>query len=204
MCDDAPVVGGGDWRGNARAARLPRLARAAPDADPAHPTPGGREEVAATLRAVRGRLRRQPLRAEGVDPHAGHPGAYHRPVADGRRPRVLVVEDDAPTREFLEDALALEGYRVRAAPDGAAGLAVLRAWRPDAIVLDLVMPHVDGRAFRAAQRALPAADVPVLLISATWARELERIARDLGAAAWLAKPFGVDDLLAAVGRLTRR
>ncbi|HEV8639235.1 MAG TPA: response regulator [Chloroflexota bacterium] len=68
-------------------------------------------------------------------------------------------------------------------------MAVLRERRPDAIVLDMVMPDVDGSVFRAAQLDRPeAADVPVLLLSATRAADLETVVRDVGAAAWLTKP----------------
>jgi DNA-binding response OmpR family regulator len=124
-------------------------------------------------------------------------------VGGGRR--VLVVEDDAATRRLLAEVLADAGDRVRAAADGAAGLAVLRRWRPDAIVLDVGMPGVDAAVFRAAQLDLPAAaGVPVLLVSATRAADLAVIARDLGAAAWLPKPFDVDALVATVARLTGR
>jgi DNA-binding response OmpR family regulator len=125
--------------------------------------------------------------------------------ADRRRRRVLVVEDDELTRMLIEDVLALEGYQVRTAADGAAGLAILREWRPDAIVLDVTMPDVDAPVFRAVQFDSPdLADVPVLLLSARSARDLQIIAQDLGTAAWLTKPFDVDVLKAAVARLVVR
>lgn len=118
---------------------------------------------------------------------------------------MLVIEDDEPIRLLFAEVLAGEGYRVRTAADGTAGLAVLKEWRPDTIVLDVGLPAADAAAFRAAQRDLPGvADVPVLLVSATRAAELERTAGALGAAAWLAKPFDLDDLLAALARLTGR
>jgi two-component system OmpR family response regulator len=118
------------------------------------------------------------------------------------RPRVLVVEDDDAIRGLLEDLLEIEGYDVRAAADGTAGLAILRQWRPDAIVLDVVMPDGGASAFRAGQRGLAEAeDVPVLLVSATRVADLGCIARDLGATDWLAKPFDLDTLASAVARL---
>jgi DNA-binding response OmpR family regulator len=116
-----------------------------------------------------------------------------------------VVEDDDLLHRLIGDVLTEAGYEVRVALDGEAGLALLRGWRPDAIVLDVVLPDGDAPVFRAAQRELDrAGGVPVLLISATRADELKELARDVGAAAWLAKPFSVDDLVAAVGRLTAR
>jgi DNA-binding response OmpR family regulator len=117
---------------------------------------------------------------------------------------VLVVGDDEGVRELLVAALSEDGYRVRAAADGVAGIAELRRWRADAIVLDVVMPGADAAVFRALQIGLPgAADVPVVLLSATRAAEPEQVARDLGAAAALPKPFRVDQLLAIVARLAR-
>jgi DNA-binding response OmpR family regulator len=81
---------------------------------------------------------------------------------------------------------------------------VLRGWPADAIVLDVVMPEADAAVFRALQIGLPdVADVPVVLLSATRAADLEQVAGDLGAAAWLPKPFRVEELLAIVARLTR-
>ena len=81
---------------------------------------------------------------------------------------VLVVEDDAPTREMIAALLEDEGYHVRTAADGAHALGLLRGWRPDAIVLDVAMPGVDAVEFRAVQVGIPGAgDVPVLLTSAT-------------------------------------
>ena len=119
--------------------------------------------------------------------------------------RVLVVEDDEATRAMLGELLADEGYDVKTAAEGGAGLELLRAWRPDAIVLDVVMPGVDAPVFRVLQAEIPgAADVPVLLMSATRAADLATIGRDLGAAETIAKPFDTDALLAAVARLVAR
>jgi DNA-binding response OmpR family regulator len=118
---------------------------------------------------------------------------------------VLVVEDDDLLHRLIGDVLTEAGYEVRVALDGEAGLAALRDWRPDAIILDVVLPDVDAPAFRAVQLGTAtAADVPVLLMSATRGHQLETLARDTGAAAWLAKPFHVDDLVTAVDRLTAR
>jgi DNA-binding response OmpR family regulator len=131
---------------------------------------------------------------------------WHAVVPADRPPTgVLVVEDDDEMRMLLEEVLALGGHRVRTAADATAGLAVLRQWLPDAVVLDVRLPDLNAPAFRAAQRTLPgAAGVPVVLLSALHAEELEGLARDLGAAAWLAKPFDLEELLGTVARLTGR
>ena len=115
---------------------------------------------------------------------------------------MLVVEDDEAIRTMLTAVLTDEAYEVRTASDVAAGIGALRGWRPDAIVLDVVMPGADATVFRALQVGLAdAADVPVVLVSATRAADLDQIARDLGASAALPKPLRIDDLLATLVRL---
>jgi two-component system, OmpR family, response regulator MprA len=122
----------------------------------------------------------------------------------GERGRVLVVDDEELIRESLEAALDDEGYTVRTAADGIQALAVLAGWRPDVILLDLMMPEMDGPAFRRAQveRALHS-EVPVIVLSG--ARGMHDCAERIGAVLAIAKPFGLDDVLAAVARcLTRQ
>jgi CheY-like chemotaxis protein len=89
--------------------------------------------------------------------------------------RVLVVDDDELIRDTLATALADEGYAVRVAADGRAALDSLHEWRPDLIVLDLMMPEMDGYAFRAAQRAeANAADIRAPATMPTRARKGSR------------------------------
>ena len=100
-------------------------------------------------------------------------------------------------------AAALEdsGYAVRTATDGGFALVLLRAWRPDLILLDLMMPGVDGWAFRRAQLAHANwAAIPVVVMSAGYGAQHE--AAKLRAAAGLDKPFDLDELLDTVARLT--
>jgi DNA-binding response OmpR family regulator len=120
-------------------------------------------------------------------------------MPNGRR--VLVVEDDVSIGQVIADLLADEGYQVRWAKDGRAALAVLDEWRPDVIVLDLMMPVLDGRAFRAEQRRRggAVAQVPVIVLSG--ARAARAAAAELGVAAVLTKPFDLDRLVATVGRV---
>ena len=116
-----------------------------------------------------------------------------------------MVEDDAAVRDLLVDVLSDARYDVRASEHGQAGLDTLRTWRPNAIVLDAVMPDVDAHVFRAVQSGMPrVADVPVLLTSATHAHDLDAIGEQLGAAAVLPKPFEIDRLLHLVARIAGR
>ncbi len=118
-------------------------------------------------------------------------------------PRVLIVDDDDVIRNLLGELLDGEGYAVEAAANGKEALAVLQRWRPDTILLDLMMPKMDGWRFRAEQqRRADVADVPVVILSA--ARELEGHGATLGAAAVVHKPFDLDILLDTLARLTMR
>ena len=118
-----------------------------------------------------------------------------------RQAGVLVVEDDTAVGQVVADLLADEGYQVRWATDGQAALAVLEGWRPDVIVLDLTMPVMDGRAFRAAQQRLAkeVARVPVVVLSGL--RQAHATAEELGAAAALTKPFDLDELVTTIERV---
>jgi DNA-binding response OmpR family regulator len=118
-----------------------------------------------------------------------------------RERRVLVVDDDVSIRGFLAEALTDEGYSVRTASNGREALSILESWRPALILLDLMMPEMDGWEFRVQQRARAAvADVPVVVLSAT--RDLAAKAHVLEAAQVFPKPFDLDTLLGTISRIT--
>jgi DNA-binding response OmpR family regulator len=111
--------------------------------------------------------------------------------------RILVVDDDALIRDTLATALGDEGYAVRVAPDGRSALSSIGNWRPDVIVLDLMMPVMNGVEFRAAQRsAADTAQIPVIVLSA--AHEVQFRAAGLEPAAVFTKPFDLGALLDAI------
>jgi two-component system chemotaxis response regulator CheY len=116
------------------------------------------------------------------------------------RGRVLVVEDEETIGQILAETLADEGYEVRRAKHGFEALDVLKRWVPQVILLDLMMPVMDGWDFRAAQQRLggDAADVPVIVLSA--AREVSFRTAELGAVEALGKPFELSRVVDAVGR----
>jgi CheY-like chemotaxis protein len=117
--------------------------------------------------------------------------------------RVLVVEDEESIGDVIVDVLGDEGYEVRRARNGREALEVLKRWMPALIVLDLMMPIMDGWAFREEQRRRPdIADVPIVIISGS--REVDVKGRDLGAVAAIEKPFDIDFLVSTVEQLTHQ
>src|SRR5215467_2902487 len=117
--------------------------------------------------------------------------------------RILIVEDEPPMRMALHDMLAAESYRVLTANDGEAGLQQALDERPDLILLDIMLPKLDGYAVCAELRRLDV-DVPILMLTAK-AQVQDRVTGlDSGADDYLVKPFSSDELLARVRALLRR
>jgi two-component system response regulator MprA len=116
---------------------------------------------------------------------------------------VLVVDDDRAVRESLRRSLEFNGYDVALAGDGAEALASIPGVRPDAVVMDVMMPRLDGieatRAMRSAGH-----DVPILVLTARDAVGDRVEGLDAGADDYLTKPFALDELLARLRALLRR
>lgn len=122
---------------------------------------------------------------------------------DARRARVMVVDDEADLRRALERALVLHGYAVETAADGTEALRQLAAEAPDALVLDVAMPSVDG--LEVCRRLRAAGDrTPVLLLTARDGVDDRVAGLDAGADDYLVKPFALEELLARIRALLRR
>lgn len=117
-------------------------------------------------------------------------------------PKVLVVDDDRAIQQLLEVNLELEGYDVAKATDGAEALEMVAAFQPDIVLLDVMMPKMDGREVCRRLKADPkTAALPVVFLSAR-AQDMDvSLGLELGAAAYLTKPFEPQDLLDTVRRV---
>jgi DNA-binding response OmpR family regulator len=118
-------------------------------------------------------------------------------------PYVLVVDDDPAIRGLLSDALREEGYAVDLAAHGREALEAMRARRPATVVLDLMMPVMDGFTFiELCHKERLCVDVPIVVISAVQ-DALNRVS-DMPVHACIAKPFDLDDLIRTVGHYAQR
>jgi DNA-binding response OmpR family regulator len=117
-------------------------------------------------------------------------------------PRIAVIDDEPHMRELLTLALTHAGYEVRSAADGTSGLALVREWSPDVIVLDVMMPKVSGIELLPSLRR--ATDAPVVILSARGELEDRVAGLAHGADDYLSKPFEISELLAHVAAKLRR
>ncbi|WP_327290044.1 response regulator transcription factor [Streptomyces sp. NBC_01198] len=137
---------------------------------------------------------------------AGH--AVTAPAADLARPdgspvRVLVVDDETPLADLLSMALRYEGWQVRTEGDGAGALRAARESRPDAVVLDVMLPDMDGLEVLARlRRETP--DVPVLFLTAKDAVEDRIAGLTAGGDDYVTKPFSLEEVVARLRGLLRR
>lgn len=118
------------------------------------------------------------------------------------RERILIIEDEARIAQFVERGLIYEGYRVNVARDGQSGLGVARDNPPDLVILDWMLPGLDG--LEVCKRLRAASDVPILMLTAKDDIKDRVVGLDAGADDYLVKPFSIDELMARVRALFRR
>lgn len=123
------------------------------------------------------------------------------PIGSGVR-RVLLVEDDPPSREALRTVLEEEGFEVEVARDGAEGVELVHSFRPDVVILDLVMPGLSG--FDAAhilKEDVETASIPLLAVTASWLGSANGRLEQIGFSGALRKPFPPAALVGEVRKI---
>jgi DNA-binding response OmpR family regulator len=133
---------------------------------------------------------------------ADRPGAMRESGAMPRSPVVLVVDDEAPIREVLRRYLTAEGFQVVDAADGDAALAQFAAHAPDVVVLDVMLPGLDG--IEVLRRIRTMSDAYVLMVTARTEETDHLIGLSVGADDYVDKPFSPRELVARVKALLRR
>jgi DNA-binding response OmpR family regulator len=123
-------------------------------------------------------------------------------LAEMRNMRILVVDDDPEIVSFVKRGLAYEGYTVDTAADGPEALSKAREREPDLVVLDIMMPGIDG--IEVAKRLRQGGDVPILMLTAKGTVADKVTGLESGADDYLVKPFAFDELLARARALLRR
>jgi len=124
-------------------------------------------------------------------------------MTDMNGAKVLIAEDDRSVRQSLQRALRFEGYDISLAVDGAEALEAIQDDRPDALILDIMMPYVDGLSVCRRIRAKND-DLPILMLTARHEISDRVAGLDAGADDYLVKPFALDELLARLRALLRR
>jgi DNA-binding response OmpR family regulator len=119
-----------------------------------------------------------------------------------KKPRIAVIDDEENIRELLDISLALAGFDVRCAPDATRGLGLVREWQPDCVILDIMMPRMDGIAMMPLIRRLT--EVPVLMLTAKGDLQDRIEGLEAGADDFLAKPFEPAELVARINSALRR
>ena len=150
------------------------------------------------LVTTNGRRGPRPIQTEADSADRAIPAAK---VKSPSRATIMVVEDDAAAARILANALEFAGYRVRIAATGGAACALQARIRPDLIILDLMLPDMDGLALTTALKAIT--HTPIIICSARHGQVDRVLGLRLGAADFVAKPFDLDDLQARIEALVR-
>src|SRR5919197_4600677 len=123
-------------------------------------------------------------------------------AATSEKSRVLVVDDEPQITRVLRTVLTSQGYQVQTASEGETALTNFAEWRPELVITDLYMPHMDGLELCRRIRAM--SSVPIIVLSVKGEERTKVEALDIGADDYVTKPFGMDELLARVRAALRR
>ncbi len=127
----------------------------------------------------------------------------HEPVKNGKK--ILIVDDDPAIRELLKTFLEMEGYESFFAEDGFAGLEMVLKVKPDLIILDVMMPKMDGFEFCDTVYQDPITrDIPIVMLSAKSTEDDIKTGYFVGAKGYLSKPFSQKDLLQLINNLIKQ
>src|SRR5881396_3193953 len=116
--------------------------------------------------------------------------------------RVLVVDDEPQITRVLKTVLTSQGYQVQTAAEGESALSSFTDWRPELVITDLFMPHMDG--LELCRRIRAVSNVPIIVLSVKGEERTKVEALDSGADDYVTKPFGIDELMARVRAALRR
>src|ERR1051325_8240680 len=123
-------------------------------------------------------------------------------AATSEKSRVLVVDDEPQITRVLRTVLSSQGYQVRTAAEGETALSNFTEFRPELVITDLFMPHMDG--VELCRRIRSMSNVPIIVLSVKGEEKTKVEALDSGADDYVTKPFGIDELLARVRAALRR
>ncbi len=122
---------------------------------------------------------------------------------NGTGPHVLIVEDDNSLRDLFSEALESDGFKTSIASNGAEGIEMFDEVNPDLVLLDLLMPKMDG--WEALERVRKISECPVIIVTGQGTTEdIIRGLLEAGADDYLVKPFGIKELIARVNAVLRR
>jgi two-component system, OmpR family, response regulator ArlR len=110
--------------------------------------------------------------------------------------KVLIIEDEAKIARFVQLELEHEGYEVQAAFDGRSGLALAESWKPDLLILDLMLPELSG--IEVCRRLRQQSDIPIIMLTAKDDVSDKVMGLDMGADDYMTKPFAIEELLARI------
>lgn len=118
--------------------------------------------------------------------------------------KILVIEDEKNIRENILEILEIKGHEAQAACDGREGLALYESFKPEFILCDIMMPHMDGYGFLKTIKSEPISSVvPVVFLSAKAEREEYEKALALGASDFLTKPFSFEELFEVIKKFNK-